>query len=123
MKVERLLEETSKSGMSLIDAELNPENLVGARQHRGPSKQMEQQRSQGEVTENSLFHIWLSFQNVLGRDEQLELRDEQRQGPGQCQDKEFTLYLESNEEQCKVLGKVLIYQICLVEKIFCLQCG
>lgn len=123
MKVERGTEETGKSGMSLVDAELNPENLVGARQHRGPSRQMEQQRSQGEVPENSLFRIWLSLQNVLGRDGQLGLRDEQGQGPGQCQGKEFTLYLESNEEQRKVLGKVLIYQICLVEKIFCLQCG
>lgn len=56
MKVERGTEETGKSGMSLGDAELNPDNLVGARQHRGPSRQMGQQRSQVEVTENSLFH-------------------------------------------------------------------
>lgn len=45
---------------------------------------------------------------MLGRAEQLGLRDEQGQGPGQCQGKEFTLYLESNEEHCKVLGKVLL---------------
>lgn len=51
------------------------------------------------------------------------LRDEQGQRPGQCQGKEFTLHLESNEEQHKVLGKILIYQICLVEKNCCLQCG
>lgn len=31
--------------MPLVDAELNPDSLVGARQRRGPSRQMEQQRS------------------------------------------------------------------------------
>lgn len=43
----------------------------------------------------------------------------EKQGPDQCQSKDVTLYLESNEEQFKVLSKVLIYQIFIVEKLFC----
>lgn len=36
----------------------------------------------------------------------MELRD--KQGPDQCQGKEFALYLESTGERLKVWGKVLI---------------
>lgn len=52
------------------------------------------------------FSIWPELTGSAGEGWAMELRD--KQGPDQCQGKEFALYLESTGERLKVWGKVLI---------------